>query len=56
MLVTSITELIGNTPLLKIPATLHGLPKVQLYVKLEMFNPWGSVKDRTALGMISPHL
>jgi len=56
MLVNSITELIGNTPLLKIPSTLHGLPKVQLYVKLEMFNPWGSVKDRTALGMISPHL
>jgi len=56
MLVNSVTELIGNTPLLKLPSTLHGIPKVHLYVKLEMFNPWGSVKDRTAWGMLFPNL
>ncbi len=44
-------ELIGNTPLLHLQngfGALHG----QVYLKLESFNPAGSVKDRVALSMI----
>jgi len=49
----SITELIGNTPLLK-PVNYissEGL-SANLYVKLEYLNPAGSVKDRVAKAMI----
>lgn len=48
-----ITELIGNTPLLRICryATAEKLPEAPL-AKLEYFNPAGSVKDRAALQMI----
>lgn len=56
MLAQSITDLIGNTPLLKIPPKVHGLKNIELYAKLELFNPWGSVKDRTAWGILKPHL
>ena len=47
----SVVDQIGNTPLLR----LHGeeIPRnVELYAKLEFFNPGGSVKDRPALRMI----
>lgn len=46
----NITELIGQTPIVK----LHNVPKesADVYVKLEAFNPGGSVKDRIALAMI----
>ena len=49
----SVTELIGHTPLLaaKSFAAAHGL-KANLLVKLEYFNPAGSVKDRIAIAMI----
>ena len=49
----SITELIGGTPLLaaKSFAKAHGL-RANLLVKLEYFNPAGSVKDRIAIAMI----
>lgn len=49
----SLTELIGNTPLLEVAnfSKKHGLPG-NLIVKLEYFNPGGSVKDRIALSMI----
>lgn len=53
MIYEHITELIGNTPLLKIPADVHGLKNIDLYAKLEMMNPFGSVKDRVAWGMIA---
>ncbi len=48
---TSILEGIGNTPLLRLhdPAIP---PAVEVYAKLEFFNPGGSVKDRPALRMI----
>lgn len=52
MIVERMTDLIGNTPLLKIPAELHGLKNIDLYGKLEMMNPFGSVKDRIGWGMI----
>lgn len=45
MLKNNITELIGNTPLLR-------LGKGNIYAKLEYFNPLHSVKDRAALYMI----
>ena len=49
----SVTELIGRTPLLAARsfAKAHDLP-ANLVVKLEYFNPAGSVKDRIAAGMI----
>ena len=49
----SVTELIGNTPLLKANnfIKVNGL-KANIFVKLEYFNPAGSVKDRIAKAMI----
>ncbi|MFC9439700.1 pyridoxal-phosphate dependent enzyme [Nocardia sp. NPDC057030] len=51
-----ITELIGNTPLLRLDPAVHGLPNIELYAKLESCNPFGSVKDRVAWGMIRDEL
>ncbi|MDA8228960.1 MAG: cysteine synthase A [Desulfitobacterium hafniense] len=49
--VESITDLIGQTPLVKLKRLLK--PNcANVYVKLEYFNPGGSVKDRIAWGMI----
>lgn len=48
---TSILDLIGNTPLAKIQR-LHHSESVQIFGKLEGQNPGGSVKDRAAFGMI----
>ena len=47
----NITETIGETPLVKINKINKGHATVM--VKLESFNPGGSVKDRIALSMIS---
>ncbi|MET7297258.1 pyridoxal-phosphate dependent enzyme [Streptomyces griseoloalbus] len=52
----SITEAIGNTPLVRIDPAVHGLRNIDLYAKLEMLNPFGSVKDRPAWHMAQPHL
>ncbi len=50
---TSIDQLIGHTPLLRLKKTEEQLKlKAKLIVKLEYFNPGGSVKDRVALAMI----
>ena len=47
----SMQELIGNTPMVKLNS--FELPEgVSLYAKLELYNPSGSVKDRTGLYMI----
>ncbi len=52
-LYTSISQLIGNTPLLHLQATEEKLAlSARLLAKLEFFNPGGSVKDRVALSMI----
>ncbi len=50
MVYTNLTDLIGHTPLLR----LHPMEGQQadILVKLEYFNPGGSVKDRVALSMI----
>lgn len=47
----TITELIGNTPLLKLQQIVPA-EAAEVYVKLEFFNPGGSIKDRIALAMI----
>lgn len=50
---SSVLDLVGNTPLLKINKITRDLPPgVEIYAKLESFNPGGSVKDRPALRMI----
>src|SRR5467141_2510905 len=46
----SILETVGNTPVVRIGKLAP--PDVNLYVKIEAFNPLGSVKDRLALGVI----
>lgn len=46
-----ITKTIGNTPLVKLQRIAKGLP-ADIYLKLEFFNPLGSVKDRIGLSMI----
>ena len=50
---SSLTELIGNTPLMYLNniAANHGV-QANLIAKIEFFNPGGSVKDRVALSMI----
>jgi cysteine synthase/rhodanese-related sulfurtransferase len=52
MIVRNITELIGKTPMLEIDPAIHGLKNINLYAKLELFNPFGSVKDKTAWNML----
>ena len=49
----SILNLVGNTPLLRIRKVIPKeiSSKVEIYAKLESFNPGGSVKDRPALSM-----
>jgi len=47
----SMMELIGNTPLVKLNKVVTD-DMAEVYVKLEWFNPGGSVKDRIALSMI----
>src|SRR3954449_309988 len=46
----SIVETIGNTPVVRINKLAPA--NVNLFVKIEAFNPLGSVKDRLALGVI----
>jgi cysteine synthase A len=47
----NLTDLIGRTPLLKLNRVTKGL-EAQVVVKLESFNPGGSVKDRIGFAMI----
>src|SRR5579864_7986753 len=46
----NILETVGNTPVVRINRLAP--PEVNLFVKIEAFNPMGSVKDRLALGVI----
>src|ERR1700730_3901909 len=47
---SNIAELVGQTPMLRLTRMVPG--DVELYVKLEAFNPGGSVKDRIGVAMI----
>ena len=51
MIYNSMLNLIGKTPILKLDNMVDE-NSAEVYVKLEKFNPGGSVKDRAALGMI----
>jgi cysteine synthase A len=51
----NIAELVGSTPLVGLPGLLDGAASesgVELFAKLESFNPGGSVKDRIGVAMI----
>jgi cysteine synthase A len=50
MIYNSILETVGNTPVIKINKLAPA--GIDMYVKVEAFNPLGSVKDRLALGII----
>ena len=50
MIVDSLTDLIGNTPMLRLNRLAAGLD-CEILAKLEMFNPY-SLKDRPALYMV----
>ena len=52
-MINSILDTIGNTPLVRLTKieSLYGI-KANLYAKLESLNPFGSIKDRAALGII----
>jgi cysteine synthase A len=49
---SDLTQLIGNTPLLRLARFQAGRPGAAVFAKLELRNPGGSVKDRIALAMI----
>ena len=51
MITNNVIDLIGNTPLIKLkyPSEISGC---DIYGKAEFMNPGGSIKDRTALGII----
>lgn len=53
MIYDNIVKTIGNTPIVKIKT---GADEAEIYVKLEFFNPGGSVKDRIAFNMITKML
>ncbi len=61
MLLSSILDKIGNTPLVRIREVGNDVPqvrsgKVKIFAKVEYFNPGGSVKDRAAYRMIQEGL
>ncbi|MDI1432741.1 cysteine synthase family protein [Polyangium sorediatum] len=49
----SVTEAVGNTPLVRLDRVAREAPSVEVYAKLEFANPGGSVKDRAALRMMT---
>ncbi|MFO0741290.1 MAG: cysteine synthase family protein [Labilithrix sp.] len=52
----SITEAVGDTPLVRLRVVTKNAPDVPVYAKLEFENPGGSVKDRAALRMMQEAL
>jgi S-sulfo-L-cysteine synthase (O-acetyl-L-serine-dependent) len=48
----SVTEAVGNTPMVRLARVAREAPSVEVYLKLEFANPGGSVKDRAALRMM----
>ena len=52
MILESLDQAVGNTPLVRLRALERETPGVELWAKLEWCNPGGSVKDRAALGIV----
>jgi cystathionine beta-synthase len=52
-LLSSVTEAVGQTPLVRLDRAAREAPSVEVYAKLEFANPGGSVKDRAALRMMT---
>lgn len=50
---SSVLDLIGRTPLIRLPKFEREVPGVELYAKAEWQNPGGSVKDRAGARMIA---
>ena len=50
--VRNILDLVGNTPMLQL-TSIGGAGHADIFVKLELLNPGGSVKDRIGIGMIA---
>lgn len=48
-----VLQMIGRTPLVRIDLFKDEYPDVEIYAKVEMFNPGGSVKDRPVLRMLT---
>jgi cysteine synthase A len=48
---SNIADLVGDTPIVQLTRMTQGL-EIELFAKLEMFNPGGSVKDRIGVAMI----
>jgi cysteine synthase B len=48
----NLLDQIGNTPLVRLNRLCADLPGIEIWAKLEFFNPGGSVKDRPALNII----
>jgi cysteine synthase A len=51
MIIPSILEKVGNTPL--VSTNIDGFENIKLYIKLETYNPTGSIKDRAAYYILS---
>ena len=51
MTANNIVDLIGNTPLIKLKYPSE-ITQCEIFGKAEFMNPGGSIKDRTALGII----
>ncbi len=51
-----LTQAVGNTPQVRLRSLEREAPGVELWAKLEWFNPGGSVKDRAALAIVTDAL
>jgi S-sulfo-L-cysteine synthase (O-acetyl-L-serine-dependent) len=52
VILDSLAQAVGNTPLVRLSALERETPGIELWAKLEWYNPGGSVKDRAALGIL----
>ncbi|MFE6507664.1 pyridoxal-phosphate dependent enzyme [Nocardioides sp. NPDC057767] len=52
----SVLDMIGDTPLLRLDPAAHEVPGAEIFLKLESANPFGSVKDRVAWGLLRDHI
>jgi pyridoxal-5'-phosphate-dependent protein, beta subunit len=56
VLYKSVTELIGNTPLIEISKKITKLKHINVYAKCELYNPFGSLKDRAGYAMLKDEI